>query len=593
MSTEINQENEIDSADQLVSKMGIRGLLFRLLPYFKPDLVACAAVCLLVLTHSIIGRTVVYLFGRAIDDGIIAKNVSLLMQIALAYFILEIVLMSLQVGISTWFAKIGNRVLFRLRDDLVHHVQNLPMTYFDKVATGRTVTRLTSDTVSLTELFNQGLLSVFSSLVSILTITFAMSLISVKMTLLTLLVAPPMVFMAFKLSDKILIAQRIAKKHVSSINAFVAETVAGVRVLQLFNQVFSQRERFHSLSGEYKKANLRAVSLYALFYPTVSLFTAISVATALYIGGALTFDGAVTTGAMISFIFHVKDFGDPLRNILEKYQLFQNSISSGERVFALLEEKQEPEVESRLNLPAFLKGDIRFDRIRFKYGEELPWALDEISFSIAAGQTLAVAGRTGSGKSTLISLLQRFRDAQAGEIYLDQIPLSQIPRDQIRRRIGVVQQDVFMFRGTIKDNIGLGDPEITVEKIEWAAKEAGLSRILQMRPGGLLAEVEEKGANLSIGERQLVAFARILAFDPQILVLDEATANIDSETEHLLQKAASRARKGRTSIVIAHRLSTIADADQVLVLKQGRVDAIGNPEEILPKLEAAAATELG
>lgn len=394
MSNEMNQENEIDSADQLVSKMGIRGLLFRLLPYFKPDLIACAAVCLLVLTHSIIGRTVVYLFGRAIDDGIIGKNLSLLLQIALAYFVLEIVLMSLQVGISTWFAKIGNRVLFRLRDDLVQHVQSLPMTYFDKVATGRTVTRLTSDTVSLTELFNQGLLSVFSSLVSILTITFAMSLISLKMTLLTLLVAPPMVLMAFKLSDKILIAQRIAKKHVSSINAFVAESVAGVRVLQLFNQVFSQRERFHLLSGDYKKANLRAVSLYALFYPTVSLFTAISVATALYIGGALTFDGAVTTGAMISFIFHVKDFGDPLRNILEKYQLFQNSISSGERVFALLEEKSEPDITNRQNLPAVLNGDIRFDRIRFKYAEDLPWALDEISFSISAGQTLAVAGRS-------------------------------------------------------------------------------------------------------------------------------------------------------------------------------------------------------
>ncbi|MBN8540078.1 MAG: ABC transporter ATP-binding protein [Deltaproteobacteria bacterium] len=582
----MNLESDIDSSDQLSSKMGIRGLLLRLLPYFRPDLMACFAVCLLVLTHSVIGRFVVYLFGRAIDDGIIGKDSKLLMQIALAYFVLEIILMNLQVGISTWFAKIGNRVLFRLRDHLVDHVQSLPMAYFDKVATGRIVTRLTSDTVSLTELFNQGLLSVFSSLVSILTITFAMSLISIKMTLLTLLVAPPMVFMAFKLSDKILIAQRIAKKHVSSINAFVAETVAGVRVLQLFNQAKGQREKFHSLSGEYKKANLRAVSLYALFYPTVSLFTAISVATALYIGGALTFDGAVTTGAMISFIFHVKDFGDPLRNILEKYQLFQNSISSGERVFALLEEESEPEIASQLNLPPLLQGEIRFQNVRFKYSESLPWALDDVSFSIAAGKTLAVAGRTGSGKSTLIALLQKFRDAQGGEIFLDQLPLSRIPREQIRRRIGVVQQDVFMFRGTIKDNIGLGDPSINIEKIEWAAKEAGLTRILQMRPGGLNAEVEEKGANLSIGERQLVAFARILAFDPQILILDEATANIDSETELLLQKSAARARKGRTSVIIAHRLSTISDADLVLVLNQGQVEAIGTPQEVLPRLEA-------
>jgi ATP-binding cassette subfamily B protein len=582
----MNLDSETDSSDQLTSKMGIRGLLLRLLPYFRPDLLACLAVCLLVLTHSVIGRSVVYLFGRAIDDGIIGKNPALLIQIAIAYFVLEIVLMNLQVGISTWFAKIGNRVLFRLRDHLVDHVQSLPMAYFDKVATGRIVTRLTSDTVSLTELFNQGLLSVFSSLVSILTITFAMSFISIKMTLLTLLVAPPMAFIAFKLSDKILIAQRIAKKHVSSINAFVAETVAGVRVLQLFNQVKGQREQFHSLSGEYKKANLRAVSLYALFYPTVSLFTAVSVATALYIGGALTFDGAVTTGAMISFIFHVKDFGDPLRNILEKYQLFQNSISSGERVFALLAEKTEPEIAGQVNLPPALQGDIRFQNVRFRYADGLPWALDDVSFCVGAGKTLAVAGRTGSGKSTLIALLQKFRDAQGGEIYLDQLPLSQIPRDQIRRRIGVVQQDVFMFRGTIRDNIGLGDPSVKIEKIEWAANEAGLTRILQMRPGGLNAEVEEKGANLSIGERQLVAFARILAFDPQILVLDEATANIDSETEHLLQKAAARARKGRTSVIIAHRLSTISDADLVLILNQGKVEAIGTPKEILPRLEA-------
>lgn len=585
----IDQDNETDSSDQLNSKMGISGLLLRLLPYFKPDLLACVAICFLVLTHSIIGRTVVYLFGRAIDDGIIGKNLTLLIHIAVAYFVLEVVLMSLQVGISTWFAKVGNRVLFRLRDDLVDHVQNLPMTYFDKVASGRIVTRLTSDTVSLTELFNQGLLSVFSSLVSILTITFAMSLISVKMTLLTLLVAPPMIFMAFKLSDKILIAQRIAKKYVSSINAFVAETVAGVRVIQLFNQVKGQRDQFHLLSSEYKNANLRAVSLYALFYPTVSLFTAISVATALYIGGALTFDGAVTTGAMISFIFHVKDFGDPLRNILEKYQLFQNSVSSGERVFALLEEKTEPVIKDQLSLPLLLDGEIRFENIRFKYSDGLPWALDDISFTVGPGKTLAVAGRTGSGKSTLIAILQKFREAQSGEAYLDGLPLSRIPRDQVRRRIGVVQQDVFMFRGTIKDNIGLNDPAITLEKIEWAAKEAGLTRILQMRPGGLNAEVEEKGANLSIGERQLVAFARILAFDPQILILDEATANIDSETEHLLQLAAARARKGRTSVIIAHRLSTISDADLVLVLSHGKLQALGTPQEILPRLEAVAS----
>lgn len=575
--------NEHDSRDRLHGGLSVFGLLRRLWVYFRPEKWACVAVVTLVVMNALIGRGIVMLFGLAIDRGLVAKNTTFILYAAMGYLVLEVTMMSIQVGIATWFARIGNRVLHRLRDHLVAHVQTLPASYFDRVPSGRIVTRLTSDTVSLTELFNQGLLSVFSSVISIATIIIAMFTISPRMTLFTLLVAPPMIYVAFRLSDRILVVQREAKKYVSTINAFVAESVSGIRVIQLFNQIAPQRERFEKLSTRYKDANLKVVRLYALFHPTVSLFTAISVATALYIGGDLSFAGAVTTGAMVAFIFHVKDFGDPLRNILERYQLFQNSVSSGERIFALLEETPESQPANPLELKTPIDGQLVFDRVSFRYDTHLPLALHNVSFELAPGKTMAVVGRTGSGKSTLISLLQRFRDPVSGSIAVDGQDLSQLDRRDVRRVIGVVQQDVFLFRGTIEDNISLGDPSISRSRVEWAAEEAGLSRLLRMRPGGLAATVEERGANLSLGERQLIAFARILAFDPQVLILDEATASVDSETERLLQDATARARKGRTSIIIAHRLSTIADADQILVLRQGEILEAGSPTELMSR----------
>ena len=583
MSAPHTDDNDFDSRDQLRGGLGVFGLLKRLMPYFMSEKYACLAVALLVGLNALIGRAIVVLFGMAVDRGLIAKNYDFLLMAAAGYLVLEVTMMSMAVGISTWFSRIGNRVLYRLRDHLVRHVQSLPSSYFDRVPSGKIVTRLTADTVSLTELFNQGLLSIFSSVISIISIIVAMLLISPKMTLYTMIVAPPMIYLAFRLSDKILVAQREAKKLVSSINAFVAESVSGIRVIQLFNQIRPQRDRFERLSGQYKTANLNAVKIYALFYPTVSLFTAVSVATALYIGGDLTFNGAVTTGAMIAFIFHVKDFGDPLRNILERYQLFQNSVSSGERIFSLLEEKPEANPEHAKALPSPLRGQLRFDGVSFRYDSGLPKALNNVSFELEAGKTLAVVGRTGSGKSTLISLLQRFRDPVEGRISVDGADLSEFDRQAVRRVIGVVQQDVFLFRGTVAENISLGDPSISTDRTLWAAGEAGLSRLLKMRPDGIHAVVEEKGSNLSLGERQLIAFARILAFDPQVLVLDEATASVDSETERLLQQATKRARKGRTSILIAHRLSTVLDADRVLVLRQGEMIEEGSPQELLSK----------
>lgn len=585
-----DQNEQQDSSDQLKGGLGVLGLLRRLLPYFSGEWLRMVGILSLVAIHAFMGRGIVMLFGYTIDHGILAKNQSIIMMAAAIYLALELAQLGTLVAINSWFARVGNRVLHRLREHLVRHVQSLPASYFDRVASGKIVTRLTSDPVSLTELFQQGLLSVISNVVTMLTITVAMLAISPRMTFFTLLVAPPMSYAAFLLSEKILRAQREAKRKVSLINAYVAESVTGMRVIQLFDQAEPQRQKFENLSAEYRQDMLRSVRLYALFYPSVGLFTAVTVGVALWIGGELTGAGAITTGAMVAFILHVKDFGDPLRNILERYQIFQNSVSSGERLFALIEESAETAPENTEHLPRPLRGELRFEHVSFRYRDELPLALDNVSFTVPAGKTLAVIGRTGSGKSTLISLLQRFRDPCGGQIFLDDIDLSRIPREEVRRVVGVVQQDVFLFRGSLAENIGLGDPQVTRERIEWAAHEAGLSRLIEMRPGGLETHVEEKGANLSLGERQLVAFARILAFDPEILVLDEATANVDSETELVLQAAARRARQGRTAIVIAHRLSTLADADLALALSHGRMALWGSPDVVLPQAHAHVPT---
>ena len=285
---------------------------------------------------------------------------------------------------------------------------------------------------------------------------------------------------------------------------------------------------------------------------------------------------------MIAFILHVRDFIQPLRVILEKYQNFQNSLAGAERIFTLLDEKREDTSGESLK-SGRSSGEIEFKNLSFRYGTTLPWVLNDVSFKAPAGKSVALVGRTGSGKSTTIALMQRFYDFEEGDVILDGRSLKSIGRADLRKRVGVVQQDTFMFRGTIADNIGLGDPSITREQIEHAALRASCRELLFRHVGGLDAKVEERGANLSFGERQLIAFARVLAFDPDILILDEATANIDSQSEQLIQKATREITKGRTSIIIAHRISTILDCDQILVLDQGRLIEQGTHSQLMAK----------
>ncbi|MCM2282585.1 MAG: ABC transporter ATP-binding protein/permease [Bdellovibrionaceae bacterium] len=573
------------SEDQVKVKITLGELLLRLWPYFMRQKASFTLVILAVVGLAITGRLIPTVFGHAIDEGILKNRTDVLLGMALVYIALEVFKAFMMFTHSYLFSKVGNRVLFEIRDELITHTQSLPVPFFDKNPTGRIVTRVTNDVVALGELFTQGIIHMISNFFSMMAIVVAMYLISPKMATITLLIAPPLLYIGFRLSQRIREVLRESKKKLAAINSFVAENISGMRILQLYLRVTRNRGRFDTLSREYQTLQLRQVRLYALLWPTVNFFNAVSLGVALWYGGVLTAQNAISTGAMIAFILHVQDFIHPLKVILEKYQLFQNSLSGAERIFTLLEEAQEDASGEPLG-EARLQGKIEYRDVSFRYSEHLPTVLENVNLEIRPGQSVALVGRTGSGKSTMIALLQRLYDVRHGEIRIDGRPLASIRRADLRQRIGIVQQDTFMFRGTIADNIGLGDPRITRERIAWAAEQACCSDLLKRHPDGLDAKVEERGANLSFGERQLITFARILAFDPDILILDEATANIDSQSEALIQEATRHVTRGRTSIIIAHRISTILECDLIVTMDKGRIVESGRHSELIARTGA-------
>lgn len=569
-------------ADKVRVGTSIREIMTRLWPYFMRRKLAFAISIGSVFLGAAVARAAVFVFGYAIDHGVAMNDRTVVMYAAVGYLILTSTSALMDYVQAYVFGKLGNAVLFELRSELVRHVQNLPLSFFDRTPSGRIVTRLTNDVVSLGEVFTQGLISVFAAVVSMSAIIGAMLVISWKLTLVTLAVAPPLVYIIFRLSQRVFLAQRASKAKLAAINAFVAENVGGMRVLQLYGRVDRNRRKFEAHSNDYRADMMAQTTSFALLWPVVSLFNATSVAVTLYVGGRMTLSSELTTGAMVAFLLNVRAFIDPLHMILEKYQVLQNSVSGAERVFTLQDEPVESDELSSVPQTglARLRGAVEFRDVSFRYRPELPLAIEGVSIRIEPGQSVAFVGRTGSGKSTSIALLQRLYDVTSGSLFIDDQPIANYPREFLRSRIGVVQQDTFMFRGTVSENIGLTDPAISRERVLRAAAGARLSEFLRSHAGGLDAKVEERGANLSFGERQLIAFARILAFDPDILILDEATANIDSHTEQLIQEATRKVVQGRTSLIIAHRISTIMDCDKIVVLDKGHVVEQGSHAEL-------------
>jgi ATP-binding cassette subfamily B multidrug efflux pump len=566
--------------DIIKTKVTYAEMFKRLWPYTRRHPWMFAIVMLIILVLTGISRLIPFVIGYAIDHGVVAKDISIFKMMALVYLGLEISRTILSFGQTYLFQILGNRVLYYLREDLIRHTQALPLQYFNKTPTGRTVTRIANDVSALGDLFTDGVINIFINAISILSIVIAMALISWKLTIATLIFSPLFIGAAIFLSNRIQHILREQKKKLSNINSFLAENLNGIKVVQLYNRVPKNLRVFQGLSDEYRDSNMQSVKAYATMFPIMNIFTGVIITSALYFGGWISLEGGLTIGAVVTFLMNSQDFMPPLRDILDKYQQFQNSLTSAERIFTLLDEPTETETAGAKDLKS-LRGEIEIKDLNFKYEDHLPIVLRDINLKINAGESVAVVGRTGSGKSTFISLLQRFYEAPARTVFIDGIPLEEITRHSIRSHIGVVQQDNFIFRGTIAENVHLGDPTLTSSQVEKALAQTGYLDLLRRTGRDLNSPVEERGANLSVGERQLIAFARILAFDPDILILDEATANIDSESELILQKATQEVMKSRTSIIIAHRLSTVRECNRIIVLRDGSIMEVGSHNELM------------
>ncbi len=567
--------------DQVKANISYGQVFKRFWPYGKRSPGLFFATLVSVATLAISSRLLPTLIGYAIDEGILKSNQTILFKVAIAFFVCEIIKSFSQWSYIFFFQKFGNRLLYYIREDLIWHIQSLPMEFFNKTPTGRIVTRTTNDVSNLGDLFTDGVINVFTESITLVSILIAMSIISPKLTLITMGLSPVFIWASFRLSDRVRQVLRESKKKLSVINSFVAENLNGIKIIQLYNRLPRNQSRFAKLSGEYRDLNILSIQSYALLQPVMNLFSALTLSLALYYGGVLSSENSIAIGSLVAFLMHVQDFIPPLREILEKYQQFQNSLTSAERVFQMFDEKPEALDEESISLTEKTKGEIIIHGLNFRYEPELPLVLKDIKIRIESGESVAIVGRTGSGKSTLIALLQKFYEAPPETIFIDHMPIEKIKRESLRNKLGVVLQDNFIFKGTVQENISLCSPHISEEDVWRACQQVGYEELLRRSGRSLDSMVEERGANLSVGERQLLAFARILAFQPEILILDEATANVDSHTENLIHLATQKVIEGRTSLIIAHRLSTIKDCDRIVVLDQGAIIEIGSHEELL------------
>lgn len=474
----------------------------------------------------------------------------------------------------------GQYIMYDLRQQVFAHLQRLPVSYFDRNPIGRLVTRVTTDVAALNELFTAGLVSIFGDVMLLVGIVGVLFWLNWQLALVAFSILP--LLLALTLWFKVRARQRYrqVRVRIARINAYLQEHITGMSVVQLFNRERRSFNEFKDINEDHRGANVEAIFYYAVYYPMVELITAAGVALLIWYGGGQVMRNVLSLGALIAFLQYARQFYQPLADLSEKYNILQGAMASSERIFALLDRPVEIASPPEPYQPERVEGAIEFDSVEFAYKKDEP-VLRGISFRLEPGETLAVVGHTGAGKSTLANLLLRFYDIDRGAVRLDGVDVREWDLDLLRRSVGMVLQDVFLFSGTVGANIGLGEPSVDEERLRWAAGEVRALDFIERLPEGFDAPVRERGAGLSVGQKQLIAFARALAFDPRILILDEATSSIDTETEQLIQQALDRLLEGRTSIVIAHRLSTIQKADRILVMHKGEVREQGTHQELL------------
>lgn len=478
--------------------------------------------------------------------------------------------------LSGW---IGQFVIKDIRIQLYQHLIRLKLKFFDHTPIGRLVTRNVSDVETLAEVFSQGVAAMAGDLLQLFFIVGAMLIIDWKLTLVCLSTLPLLLISTYIFKEKIKSAFTEVRNAVSNLNSFVQEHITGMSIVQIFNSEEREYKEFQQINKEHKKANLRSVLYYSIYYPVAEVIQAAGIGLLVWYGARGVMHNDLTLGILIEFIMFIQMFFRPIRLIADRFNTLQLGIVSSDRILKLLDNQENISNDGNLN-PDRIKGEVTFKNVWLAYEKE-DYVLKNISFTVKPGETIALVGATGAGKSSVINLLNRFYEINKGEINVDGININEYELGALRRNIGTVLQDVFLFSNTIYNNITLGDPGISREKVLKASELVGASKFIKKLPGEFDYNVMERGATLSVGQRQLISFVRAMVYDPAIIVLDEATSSVDTETEELIQNAIERLMKGRTAIVIAHRLSTIQKADKILVMDRGEIKESGNHDELL------------
>jgi ATP-binding cassette subfamily B multidrug efflux pump len=582
MATAVKQFHEEEAIGKTYDWQVTRRLMRYLKPYLRALLPALGLTLVLNLLRILQPKFTEY----AIDWYITPGNIGGLKWLALVFLAVLLVTFALSYLQAVLLETVGQRVMYDLRSELYRKLQRQEVAYYDRNPVGRVMTRLTSDVDALNELFTSGVIDVLGDLVMIAAIIGMMLYMDWRLTLVALVTVPMLIFATSWFRKGARRGYDRVRTRLARINAFLQERLSGAQTVQIFNAEGKSLRQFHDINHDYRNANIETIFYYAVFFPLVDLIGAIGVAVIIWYGGWLTMGHtsgdhtALTIGALVAFIQYSQALFQPIRDISDKYNVLQAAVVASHRIFRTLDLPVTVTTPAEPKKTGRAAGRIEFENVWFAYKED-DWVLKDVSFVVEPGQSVALVGHTGSGKTTITNLLMRFYDVQRGRVMLDGVDVRDWDLQALRENFAVVLQDVFLFSGTIESNIRLGQQSITDERVRWAAGEVHADRFVQRLHEGYKTEVKERGSGLSVGQKQLISFARALAFDPALLILDEATSSIDTETERLIQQAIERVMRGRTSVVVAHRLSTIQRADRILVLHHGEIREQGSHQQLL------------
>ena len=564
-----------------LKKAADKTLIKRLYFYIQPFVGYIALAIALSLAVAYLGTVRPKLTQIAVDDYIAFDNFEGLYTVILLLFgalFGEFILLMVNTYLTRWF---GQNALYSLRSAVFEKIQSLHVQYFDRSPIGRLITRTTSDVEALSELLSDGVVAIIGDLFRIFFILYFMFSMNWELSLVTIAILPVLFYATFWFKERVRVSFLKVRYPISHLNSFVQEHINGMKVVQLFNREQYQHEKFQKINQKHKEAHVETIFYFSIFWPLVEVFASFAMALIVWYGGGRALMGGVSFGVLLAFIQYARQFFQPIRGLSEKFNTLQSALASSERIFEVLDTEHQintPDNPSVLKNP---KGHISFKNVWFRYNDEGNWILQDISFEVLPGEHLAIVGATGAGKTTIINLILRFYEIQKGSICIDGIDIRELELSELRTLFGLVLQDHSLFTGTVYENISLGNPEISMAKVKKAAEDVEASRFIKKLPGEYEYVLQKQGSALSMGQKQLICFVRALVYNPLILVLDEATSSVDSETEALVNIASKKAMKGRTTIAIAHRLSTIQDAHTILVMHKGQIREVGNHHELL------------